>query len=379
MFIQKLKIPMRHAPGTTLDTTGVLFYQDGTCMQLGRTVQVVPGLTKEKICNVSNGRVTEWMKFRHDKNDYVTSMRVFTKRMSCDHQPLISSEKYLFTKAIENLLNDTKMCQNDGLSSAQMFRLENAIRNNPESVNEEDETFYYLDKCRYVENVIEKLLLTQNDHPILPIYHDLIFKKDFGSEVLMDPSDYIPCIDPIKDAVYDLTVPIKSYLASSPTIEREIVGSLSPYHHEPNLLQIMSKRPNEDKTNFIRFKCPFDKSVIDSDFQTNEIMYPFITTLDEYPFDSLCLTYNVTENRIEFVYKTNTHFGTDNNNRVPMPLQIVTRSLVQWFNEPCTRIDICRTPTDEVFISVHARSGHKVNFYVDIALFDLAAHNLIDM
>ena len=379
MFIQKLKIPMRYDPGTILDTTGVLFYQDGTCMQLGRTVQVVPGLTKEKICNVSKGRVTEWVKFCYNKSDYVTSMRVYTRRETCINGPLISSEKYLFTKAIENLLNDTQMCNNSGLSSAQMFRLENAIRNSPDKVSEDDEVFYHFDKCAYVESMIERLLLTQNDHPIIPIYHDLIFKKDFGSEVLVDPEDYIPYTDPITDAVYDLTVPIKSYLASSSTIEKEIVGSLSPYQYEPNILQIMSKRPNEDKTAFMQFKCPFDKSVINADFQTNDIMYPFITTLDEYPFDSMCLTYNVINDTSKFVYKTNTHFGTDNNNKVPSSLHYAIRNLVKWFNEPFTRIDVCRTPTDEVFISIVTGSGHKVNFYVDIALFDLAAHNLIDM
>lgn len=378
MFIQKLKLPMRYEPGTSIDTTGVLFHQDGTCMPLGRTIQVVPGITKEKICNISKNRVTEWVKFRYNNTDYVTSMRVYTKNELNTHKPFFTSDKYLFTKAIENLLNDTKMCANTGLSSAQMFRLENAIRNNPSYVNEDEEVFYCFDKCAYVSNVIERLLLTQNKYPILPIYHDLIFKKDFGSEVLMDPIDYIPCTDPITDAVYDLTVPIKSYLAASPFVEREIVGSLSPYQYEPNLLQIMAKRPNEDKTEFLKFKCPLDKSVINSDFVTNDIMYSFITTIDEYPFDSMCVMYDVETNTSKFVYKFNSHFGTDYIDKVPRFINEAMGTLVKWFNETCVKIDVCKTPTDEIFINIHTQSDHKIGFYIDIDLFDLAAHNLIE-
>jgi hypothetical protein len=379
MFIQKLKLPTRYNPGTTIDTTGVLFHQDGSCMPLGRVIQIVPGISKEKVCNVLKNRITEWIKFCFNGVNYVTSMRVYVRGELNTHRPFFTSEKYLFTKAIENLLNDTKMCSNTGLTSAQMFRLENAIKNNPDQVDPEEELYFNFDKCAYVENMIEKLLLTQNSYPILPIYHDLIFKKNIGSEVLMEPDDYIPCADPITDAVYDLTVPIKSYLASSSVLEKDIIGSLSPYQYGPNLLQVMAKHPHEDKTNFIVFKCPFDQKVINSDVQTNELMYTFISTLDEYPFDSVCLTHEVKSGLTKFIYKFNTHFGTDFENKVPRNIQIATQNLVKWFNEPCTKIDICKTPTNEIFINIHTATDHVVGFYIDIDLFDLAAHNLINV
>lgn len=378
MFIQKLKMPMRHNPGTFLDTTGVLFYQDGTCMQLGRSVQVVPGLTKEKLCSVTPNRVTEWISFKHDHKSYVTSMRVYSRYEDSLHKPQITMEKYLFTKAIENLLNDSKMCKNDGLMSAQMFKLENVIKRNPDLVDPDEEAFFNFDKCAYVEAMIERLLLRENDHPIMPIYHDLICKKDVGSEVLADDERYIPYINPISDAVLDLTVPIKSYLASSPVIEREIVGALSPFRYQPNLLMVMATKANEDLTPFLQFKCPFSENELNNDICTGEIIYSLITTIDEFPFDAFCVSYDVTTNTSAFVYKSNTHFGSDNILKVPKVMHDAIRAMVVWFNEPCIKIDVCRTPTEEIFINILTGSGHNVRYYVDIALFDLAAHNLID-
>ena len=378
MFIQKLRMPMRYKPGTFLDTTGVLFYQDGSCIQLGRTVQVVPGLSKEKLCNVTPNRVTEWVTFKHGGREYVTSMRVYTRYMDSLHKQRIHVDKFLFTKAIENLLNDTKMCKNDGLMSAQMFRLENAIRRNPDLVDPDEQVFFNFDRCAYVESMIERLLLTQNDHPIMPIYHDLIFKKDVGAEVLADEEHYLDYNNPISDAVMDLTVPIKSYLASSPILEREIVGALSPFKYQPNLLQVMSHRVNEDRTPFLQFKCPLSEKDINEDMCANDIIYSLVSTLDEYPFDAFCISYDVKTDTSKFVYKLNTHFGTDDSVKVPKLMHDAVKLLVKWFNEPCTRIDIARTPTEEIFISILTGSGHNVKFYVDIALFDLAAHNLID-
>ena len=378
MFIQKLRMPMRYRPGTSLDTTGVLFYQDGTCMQLGRTIQVVPGLTKEKLCSVTPNRVTEWVTFKHDGKNYVTSMRVYARYEDSTHKPQIRSDKFLFTKAIENLLNDSKMCRNDGLMSAQMFRLENAIRRNPDLVDPEEEIFYQFDRCAYVENMVERLLLKQNDYPIMPIYHDLIFKKDIGSEVLADEDDYLTQINPITDAVFDLTVPIKSYLASSPIIEREIVGALSPFKYQPNLLQVMSHRVNEDRTPFVQFKCPFAEKDLNEDICANDTIYSLVSTVDEFPFDAFCVSYDAITDSSNFIYKVNTHFGTDNIMKVPKLMHDSIRLLKKWFNEPCDKIDICRTPTEEIFINIHTTTGHNVRFYVDISLFDLAAHNLID-
>lgn len=378
MFIQKLRMPMRCKPGTFLDTTGVLFYQDGSCTQLGRTVIVVPGLAKEKLCSVTPNRVTEWVTFDHDGRKYVTTMRVYTRYMDSLHKQHINVEKYLFTKAIENLLNDSKMCENNGLMSAQMFRLENAIRHNPDLVDPDEQIFFDFDRCAYVETMIERLLLTKTDHPIMPIYHDLIFKKDVGAEVLADEENHLAYNNPISDAVLDLTVPIKSYLASSPIIEREIVGALSPFKYQPNLLQVMSNRVNEDRTPFLQFKCPLNEKELNEDMCTNDIFYSLVSTIDEYPFDAFCISYDVITDASKFVYKVNTHFGMDSNTKVPKLMHDSVKLLVKWFNEPCTRIDICRTPTEEIFIDIFTGSGHNVKFYVDIALFDLAAHNLID-
>lgn len=378
MFIQRLSMPMRYKPGTALDTTGVLFYQDGTCMQLGRTIQVVPGLTKEKLCSVTPNRVTEWVTFRHNGRNYVTSMRVYTRYEDSMHKQQIRSDKFLFTKAIENLLNDSQMCKNDGLMSAQMFRLENAISRNPELVDPEEEIFYQFDRCAYVETMVERLLLSQNDHPIMPIYHDLIFKKDVGAEVLADENNYLVYTNPITDAVFDLTVPIKSYLASSPIVEREIVGSLSPFKYQPNLLQMMSQRVNEDLTLFTQFKCPFSEKDLNEDICANDTIYSLVSTIDEFPFDAFCVSYNALTDTSRFIYKVNTHFGTDGMVKVPKLMHDSIKLLKKWFNEPCNKIDICRTPTEEIFINIHTTTGHDVKFYVDISLFDLAAHNLID-
>ena len=380
MFIQRLRMPIRYKPGTSLDTTGVLFYQDGTCMQLGRTVQVVPGLAKEKLCNITPNRVTEWVTFKHNEREYVTSMCVYSRHEDIYHKQVLHKDKYLFTKAIENLLNDSCMCKNNGLMSAQMFRLENAISRNPEYVDPEEEIFFQFDRCAYVENMVEKLLLTNNDHPIMPIYHDLIFKKDVGAEVLADENDgyYYTEINPITEAVCDLTVPIKAYLASSPIIEREIVGALSPFKYQPNLLQVMSKRINEDRTPFLQFKCPFNEKDINEDMCANETIYSLVSTIDEFPYDAFCVTYDVETRKSKFVYKLNTHFGTDNKLEVPRIMHDVISLLPKWFNESCKKIDICRTPTEEIFIDILTGSGHNVRFYIDIALFDLAAHNLID-
>ena len=212
----------------------------------------------------------------------------------------------------------------------------------------------------------------------MPIYHDLIFKKDVGAEVLADEEHYLDYNNPISDAVLDLTVPIKSYLASSPILEREIVGALSPFKYQPNLLQVMSHRVNEDRTPFLQFKCPLSEKDINEDMCANDIIYSLVSTLDEYPFDAFCISYDVKTDASKFVYKLNTHFGTDDSVKVPKLMHDAVKLLVKWFNEPCTRIDIARTPTEEIFINILTGSGHNVKFYVDIALFDLAAHNLID-
>ena len=125
MFIRKLKLPSRYNPGTELSTESVLFYQDGGCIQLGREITIQPGVTKEKMISFNRDHVTEWLLFHYNNQTYVTTMKVFSMVMSNSGNQLVGCEKFMFTKAIENFLFDAKFCVNDGLESAQLFRLKN--------------------------------------------------------------------------------------------------------------------------------------------------------------------------------------------------------------------------------------------------------------
>lgn len=383
MFTQKLKIPMRYEPGTTFDTSGVLFYQDGGCMPLGRVVSIVPGLYKEKLCSLSKDRVTEWVSFTYNNTTYVTSMKVYTL-MDLNDGKNIFCDKYLFTKAIESLLYDSGMSDSCELMSSQMFKLENTISEYPQFASDEEEIFFNFDKRAYIDSKIEEKLLTKNPYPILPVARDLIFKKNVDADILADNPDErfyeqtYPA-EAIEVAVNEITVPIKGYLAAAPITERRIVGELSPFQTQPKIMEYIRSRVNENLTPFMKFKCPFSKDEMNEGIVTNDVLYSVISDFDEYPYNYYCVEYTSDE-KYRTVYRGNTYFGCykENEASVDWKIKCALQYLGKWFNSPFKKVSVCRTPTEELFISFTTSNGTTFNFYVDIAVFDLAAHNLIN-
>ena len=379
MYTKKIRLPMRYSEGSELSTEGVLFYQDGCCMQLGRVLEICAGLSKEKLVSISKDRVTEWIMFKSQGRTYVTTMKVYRYHI-CQNNTLLYCDKYLFTKAIENLLWDTKMSPNNGLMSAQMFKLENAIAHNPTFESDEDEIFFNFDRQSFVDHTIEKLLLYQNDHPLLPVAKDLIMKKQVGSDILADNDDYEAlsgkCI--IEEAVLDLTVPIKQYLAAAPSFEKTIVSQLSPYQYHPKLIQTIGAHVNVDSTPFVGFKCPFSKQDVNRTLHLDNLLYNALDVSDNYEFNVFGITYTPAEERFEIHYLENSYWKINPPSKLPIHLEEAFRYIFKWYNNPCRKISVCKTISEEVFISVETMSGRHENFYIDITLFDLMAHNLID-
>lgn len=379
MFTKKLKLPMRYMEGSQLSTEGVLFYQDGGCIQLGRDLEVCAGLTKEKLVSMTKDRVTEWVMFKSQGHTYVTSMKVFRYLLSPSN-PLLFCEKYLFTKAIENLLWDTKMSDTNGLMSAQMFKLENAISHNPVFESDEEEIFFNFDRCSYVDHTIEKLLLHENDHPLLPVAKDLIMKKQVSGDILADNDDYEylsgKCI--VQEAVQELTVPIKQYLATAPCIEKTMVSQLSPYQYQPKMIQAISARVNVDCTPFYDFRCPLAKDDINRRMHLDSFLYGALDTFDNYEFNVFGISYIPNEEKFEIHYLENSYWRIEPPTKLPRTMEDAFRSVAKWYNWPCDKISICKTLSEEIYIDVSHRNGLCEKFYIDIPIFDLMAHNLID-
>lgn len=383
MFIRKLKLPSRYVPGTELSTEGVLFYQDGGCIKLGREITIQPGVTKEKLVAFYPDHVTEWIMFHFNSMTYVTTMKVFSMAMTGDNRQLIGCEKFMFTKAIENLLYDTKFCENNGLESAQLFRLKNAIcrmaTDGTKSFNDEGEAFLFkYDRMGYLDIEIERLLLRDSPYPMVPLVRDLICKKEINSEILSDdPYWYIE--DPVRYAVQDMTVPILTYLASAAPIEKDIITQLSPYQYQPKLIKHLSSRPNEDVTNFYGYKCPFLKNEVSRSLRLDTELYQAIDKIDRDTMDAFSLSFDNNSKSISMRYGGNTYFNRMdmNNKNYTQNVKDAIDELVKWFNEPFVRLDVCKTIFEEIFIEIILPSGTAAKFYVDIPIFDLMAHNLI--
>ena len=205
-------------------------------------------------------------------------------------------------------------------------------------------------------------------------------KKQVGSDILADNDDYEAlsgkCI--IEEAVLDLTVPIKQYLAAAPSFEKTIVSQLSPYQYHPKLIQTLGARVNVDSTPFVGFKCPFSKQDVNRTLHLDNLLYEALDVFDNYEFNVFGITYTPTEERFEIHYLENSYWKIDPPSKLPLHLEEAFRHIFKWYNSPCRKISVCKTILEEVFISVETMSGRRENFYVDIALFDLMAHNLID-
>lgn len=383
MFIRKLKLPSRYNPGTELSTESVLFYQDGGCIQLGREITIQPGVTKEKMISFNRDHVTEWLLFHYNNQTYVTTMKVFSMVMSNSGNQLVGCEKFMFTKAIENFLFDAKFCVNDGLESAQLFRLKNAIcrmANEGEHVFEDEgeEFLYKYDKQGYLDIMVERLLLENNPYPMVPIVQDLICKKEVGSEILID-DPYWYMDNPVHAAVQDMTVPIMTYLASASPMEKSIVTQLSPYQYQPKIIKHLNTRPNEDVTNFYAYKCPFLKDEVSRSLRIDSSLYQAIDKIDRDVMDAFSLSFDSNSKSINLKYGINSYFSKMEilKNQCSLNIEEAVSDIVKWFNEPIARVDICKTIFEEIFIEITLPTGTSAKFYVDIPIFDLMAHNLV--
>lgn len=390
MFIQKIRLPMRYKEGVTLNSSAPIFYYDGSCFELGRKITIRPNLSKEKIISVEKDHVVEWTVFFSQSSAYTTAMKVYRKQDVPSGDTIYSCDKYLFTRSIENLLHEADLYRTDGLKSAQMFELENAVCYNPQFLSDTDEIFFNYDRLSFIEAQIERVLLTGNKLPLFPVAKDLILKKEVGSDILVDPdtryySDDFESIDPVKRAVYDLTVPIIQFLSQASPTEKQIVGSLSPHSSQPALFQYIGQHVNEDLSGQYHFPYPFSGKELIRDHSFNNDLYQAIDIFDRSFFDHFCLKLFPKTQTIEVVYYGNTHLYSDKTtmqecaNFLHHELQSIVSmlySIDKWSNNSCNVITVCKTVTEELFIDL-VKNGRHENLYVDLCVFDLLAHNLI--
>ena len=388
MFIQKMKLPMRYKSGISLSSEMPIFYRDGGCFKLGRKITIQPNISKEKIIGVAKDRIVEWTVFSYNTESYITAMKIYEKLPSA-REPVFTCSKYLFTKAIENFFYDSHFFRTNGLKSAQMFELENAICCKPAFMSDMDEILFKFDRVSFIESEIERLFVF-NKQPLLPVAHDLILKKEVSSDILVDPDVW--CYedmcdnDPVKDAVSGLTVPILQLLASASPSEKQIINQLSPQQSQPPLFQYIGKHANENITDQYQFTYPFDGAELVKNYTFSSEIYQAIDIFDRSFFDHFCVKLSNDPKTPKSAYYGNTYLYSDQTelenctdflktglNNILQMLYAINK----WSNNSFDTITVCKTVTEELFIDLEKNGRHEV-FYIDLCIFDLLAHNLID-
>lgn len=352
---------------------------DSSCALIGRKISFFNIIRKQKLVSVEVDRATEWIVFYANNNTYVTSMKVYRL---FSNQAFVTCEKYLFIKAIENLLQATCSNKNDGLVSVPRFKLEDVICYDPVFSCDEDEIYFNFDRVAYVESQIEKLLMSENDYPLLPVIHDLIIKKEIGGgDLFVDPNEQrYENADPIRNAVLNLTVPIKTYLSTANETEKQIIKQLSPYQYQPKMLQYLGSKVNENLTRPYVFQCPVNDEEIHRIQNFTEYLYEAIDLIDRSNQNHFCISWFSETNKFFTTYTGNSYFEKEKSgvDGCPEDLKESFYQIQKWFNQRCISITICKTITEECFIDIAETTGSHFRFYVDLAVFDLLAHNLLN-